>query len=259
VIGILDWGIGGLGCYRALRELDPALRVVYFSDAGFTPYGKVPARALATRVLEVAAELRARGVRELAIACNAASSVLPELGVTGARGVLQTEAGELHVSGIVAHGVALARAARVRKLGVVGGARAIRSNVYGAPLRAAGLEVVQRVAQPLSARVEAGDLASQALRRELAQIVTPLRGVEALLLACTHYPALAPRFVEALPGVRLLDPAPRLARHVLRLARGAASARSPRRDVFLTSGDVRRMRSSALRAFGVALGDIERC
>lgn len=41
-IGICDWGIGGLGVYKELRKRGSNADIVYFSDSGYTPYGKVP-------------------------------------------------------------------------------------------------------------------------------------------------------------------------------------------------------------------------
>ena len=76
--------------------------------------------------------------------------------------------------------------------------------------------VIQRVAQPLSARVEAGDLDSPHVRAEVERIVHPLRRADAVLPRCTHYPALMPLFRAELPGVTLLDPAQSLAAWVSR-------------------------------------------
>lgn len=253
MIGILDWGIGGLGFWQALRRRHPGVPVLYWSDAGETPYGKLPAARLAARVREVAGRMRERGVRRLVIACNAASTVLPPLGVAGDAGVIDTAIGPVEVTGVIAHAVRMAAASGARTLGVIGGRRTIRSGIYRRALAAPGRRVVQRVAQPLSARIEAGDLASAALERELAAILRPLRRVDALLLACTHYPALAPRFSAHLPGARLLDPVDELLRWVTRRWRPAPAA-GP--DLFVTTGDPGAMRRAAAAAFGAHLSRV---
>ncbi|HTA17756.1 MAG TPA: aspartate/glutamate racemase family protein [Polyangia bacterium] len=247
-LGVLDWGVGGLGFVKVLRARHPDARVVYWSDAGETPYGKLAAPALAARVREIAARLARRGVDRLVVACNAASTVLPRLGAPGLCGVVSTAAGPVQITGVIAHATRLALRARPRAIGVIGGRRTIRSGVYRRAL--AGREVRQRIAQPLSARVEAGDLASAALEGELRAILSPLRGIEALLLACTHYPAIAPRIAAHLPGTRLLDPADELARWVG--ARWLDDARKGR-DVFLTTGSPAAMAKAARAAFGVEL------
>jgi glutamate racemase len=253
MLGILDWGIGGMGFFKELRARRPEIPVVYWSDAGEVPYGKLPASVLAARVRWVAGMLARRGARHLVVACNAASTVLPRLGITGVAGTLATDGGPVQVTGVIAHATRLALRTRVRTLGVIGGRRTIRSGIYRRAL--AGRVVVQRVAQPLSARVEAGDLTSAALEHELRTILGPLRGIEALLLACTHYPALAPRLQALLPDTRLLDPAPELVRWIeAHWARG----HRPAADVFLTTGDVAAMRAAAYAAFGVRAAPIRR-
>jgi glutamate racemase len=238
MLGIVDWGIGGVDFFRRLRAHNANVPVVYFSDAGSTPYGRLPRAALLSRLERVVAAVAERGVTHVVVACNAASTVLPSL------------ASPVPVVGVIEHGIRAALATSASRIGVIGGTRTIRSGCYRRALTAGGRTVTQRVAQPLSGRVEAGDLGSRALRREIAQIVAPLRNVDALLLACTHYPALAPRFRDALPGVHLIDPVKELLRSISSkwtLPRGSGET------LVLTTGDARAMRHAAKIAFDVTL------
>jgi glutamate racemase len=240
MLGIVDWGIGGVDFFRRLRARHPKVPIVYFSDTGATPYGKLPRTELLRRLERVIAELRQRGVTQIVVACNAASTVLPSL------------ASALPVRGVVEHGIRAALATPATTIGVIGGLRTIRSGCYRRALEENGRIVRQRIAQPLSARVESGDLASPALRHEIARIVSPLRNVDALVLACTHYLALAARFRETLPGVLLIDPVTELLRSISSkgtLPRGSGET------LFLTSGDARAMRHAAKMAFDVTLPD----
>lgn len=241
---VLDWGVGGFGVVHRLRASSPGLSLSYFSDAGFTPYGKVPAPALALRLEEVLAHFAAEGARHVVVACNAASTVVPALSLP--RGLTVTD--------MISPGVELVRAAQISELGLVGGVRTVRSGVHRARLRAFGVRVRSRVAQPLSALIEAGDLGSDHLRAEVRRIVAPLAHLPALLLACTHYPAIAEVFRAALPGVALLDPAEPAARRALAAvpADGEGALR-----VF-TSGDPEATRRAARLAFGVETGPVTR-
>src|SRR4051812_2605178 len=84
MIGIMDWGIGGLSVYHALRDLGRTADVLYFSDSGTAPYGRLSRRALRARFLEIAQLFRARNVSHVLVACHAASSALepePDSGV----------------------------------------------------------------------------------------------------------------------------------------------------------------------------------
>jgi glutamate racemase len=243
VIGIVDWGIGGIGFLQELRKRRPHADILYFSDTGATPYGRLARAALGARLAAVVAALAARGVTHLAVACNAASTVLPKVGWS------------MPTTGVIEHGSRFALATGARSFGVVGGVRTIRSGAYRRALAGPGRRIRQRVAQPLSALIEAGDVGSPELRGEVRRIVAPLRDVDALVLGCTHYPAIAPLFGELLKGVKLIDPAAAMADWVDQRWPLADGGSPP---AFLTSGDPRAMRLAARRAFGEELGRVER-
>lgn len=244
-LGILDWGIGGVGFYALMQARMPQLPVVYWSDAGAVPYGRQAPGELRARVAAVARWMkREAGVTHLAVACNAASSVLP---VSGA------DLPEL--TGVIDHGVraALARTAPGQTIGIIGGRRTILSGAYRRAL--SGRTVRQRVAQPISARVEAGDLGSADLHRELDAIMAPLRKVDALVLACTHYPALSGAFAARAPGAVVIDPAEAMLDWALDVWPLAAATRTGP-DRVLTTGDVAATTRGARLAFGMDLSPV---
>lgn len=243
MLAIVDWGIGGLGVRRALRALAPSRSVLYVSDAGAPPYGTLAPAALRARLDWIASAVKAEGASLLVVACNAASTVL------GAPLALPSV-------GVIEPALALVAEGGYRSVGVVGGRRTIRSGVYRRRLAARGIAVRQRVAQPLSARIEAGHPSGEDTDALVARIVRPLAGVDALLLACTHYPAARASFARASPGTPLLDPAEAVARAAL-LSLGEQAERREE-DRFATTGDPDAMRTAAARAFGVAIGSIER-
>ena len=254
-LGILDWGIGGFGLYQLIKHDRPQLPITYWSDAGFTPYGKVPPRALAARVRAVAQALAADGVTHLAVACNAASTALPL-----AHDVRWPDdsAEPLQIAGVLEHGArAAAAVSPKRSIGIVGGRRTIRSLSYLRQLP--NHRVRQRVAQPISAFIEAGELNSAALHASLDAIMQPLRNVDALVLACTHYPAIAALWQARAPRAALIDPAA----HMWQWMQGAwpiAAMAKPRLDGdrYYTTGAVPAMKRAARLAFGVALSHVRK-
>lgn len=241
-LGIVDWGIGGIGLVRALDEVAPGLPVLYWSDAGATPYGRMGTDELAARLTTVVTALAERGATEVVLACNAASTVVGRLG-----------AAPIPVEGIIAHGLASVPEDIAGAVGVVGGRRTIAGGHYRRGLARPGRVVLSRVAQPLSAHIEAGRTGSPEFVADLAGIVAPLRGVDALVLACTHYPAASTWFAAALPHTLLIDPAERMAAAIA--ARYPHTQQSPRpaTRVYLTTGDPDAMRRGAARAWGTAL------
>jgi glutamate racemase len=240
-IGMLDWGIGGIGVLRALRARRPDVSVLYWSDTGAVPYGRLSRSALTARVGQVLAALVRQGAQQLIVACNAASTVLPEV----APGV--------PCLGVIEPAIAMVPGNLRGTLAVVGGVRTIRSGLYQRALTRPGLSVIGRVAQPISAHIEAGSSESQACAADLARIMRPLRAVDAVLFACTHYPALAGAFRAHAPGALWLDPADALADAALArfdLASGPSK--------FVTTGEPEALRQGAARAFRVELPRVER-
>ena len=259
-LGILDWGIGGLGLYQLIKRDIPRLPITYWSDAGFTPYGKVPPAALAARIQHIAQRLANDGVTHLAIACNAASTVLPL-----ARYVRFSDdsSSPLEISGVLEHGARAAAAQPSRHvIGIVGGRRTIRSLAYRRLLPRRTIR--QRVAQPISAFIEAGQLRGPSIDAALDAIMQPLATVDVLVLACTHYPAILAEWQQRAPHATIIDPAAHMWQWMQRAWPITAMAQASRhqrnqpatRDLFFTTGSAAAMKKSARQAFGVALADI---
>ena len=240
-LGIVDWGFGGVGLVNALDRLVPGLPVLYWSDAGATPYGRMTADELTDRLMRVVTALAARGATEAVLACNAASTVVAGL-----------ETAPVPVEGIITHGLASVPE-DLASIGVLGGQRTIDAGHYERGLARPGRVVLSRVAQPLSAHIEAGRIGSAQFYADLTDIVAPLREVDALVLACTHYPAASRWFAAALPGTLLIDPAEQLAAAIAYRYPEAAWPARPGRKVFLTTGDPDAMRHNAARAWGTLL------
>lgn len=257
-LGIVDWGIGGMGFYARFKERYPGVAVTYLSDTGVAPYGRQSARELRLRFALLAGRFAAAGVPRLVVACNAMSTVLPAA-ASGAAGL------EL-VTGVVAAGVEAVLESGAANVGVIGGGRTVRSGVYRRPLVAGGVHVTQRVAQPLSALIESGDCGSPECRRQAARILRPLVGVDVLVLGCTHYAALAGMLGELVGGAAIVDPATETLERVVstwfdregacgatsgELDDGQGERRGPVVDVFFTTGDPAGMARAARNAFGV--------
>ena len=234
---MLDWGIGGCSVLAALQALQVDCQVLYASDSGAPPYGTLSSTALAVRVQRVAEVLMEQGAEQVVVACNAASTVCAQI--------------PLPLLSVIDAGVQGVRAQGYARVAVLGGRRTVESQAYVRALPE--VEVSQRVAQPLSALVEAGQLRGPSVRAAVAEVIEGLPKIDALVLACTHYPALASHFEALLPGVPLVDPGVVLAQRLAAgLSPGSVRAR------FFTSGDTQAMQAAALAAFGVQIPTVER-
>lgn len=237
-LGIIDWGIGGISIYKLIKERLGQLPVTYLSDTGVTPYGKMTRPELVARLDSVIRHLKKQGVTHLVIGCNAASTAIPYLKDHG-----------INVEGVIDSAVETIVKLKPKRLGLIGGRRTVLSGVYRKAFAAHGIEVEQRIAQPLSALIESGDVSSAALQNDSNRILAPLRSCSHILLACTHYPAA----IDVLRGyvsseTVFIDPAAGLVRRV-----GRWDLEGSGEDVFLTTGDTRTMRTAAKAAFDVVI------
>ena len=241
MLGIIDWGIGGISIYKLIKERRPDVSVVYFSDTGVTPYGKMSRAELIVRLNAGIGFLKTKGVTHLVIGCNAASTAIPFLDPQG-----------LKIEGVIDAAVEITARLKPRRLGLIGGRRTVLSGVYRNAFASLGIDVEQRIAQPLSGLIESGDVSSDKLRAECRRILMPLRNCSHILLACTHYPAIFDLMKDLVSSQTVLvDPAAEMVKHTARwnLSTG--------KDTFLTSGSADQMRTAAQNAFGVTIRKVE--
>jgi glutamate racemase len=243
MLGILDWGIGGIRIYKLIKQRLGDVPVIYFSDTGATPYGKMSRAELVARLDNVIDFLIAQGATNIVIGCNAASTAIPFLDDHGIR-----------IEGVIETAVEVATKAKPKRFGLIGGRRTVLSGVYRRAFAMRGIRLEQRIAQPLSALIESGDVGSETLKNEAERILAPLKNCSHILLACTHYPAienLLRKFVS--PETIFVDPAESLAVKV-----GKWKLNGNGTDRFLTTGDPGQMKHAAKLAFDVAINNVEK-
>lgn len=250
-LGIIDWGIGGVSIYKLLRAGKVNVPVIYFSDTGVTPYGRMTREQLVSRLNLVIEFLASEGATHIVIGCNAASTAIPFL-----------DSSRLRVAGVIESAVSMTSKLRPRNLALIGGRRTVLSGVYKRAFADRGINVVQRIAQPLSAIIESGDISSAKLREHCRAILGPIKSCSHLLLACTHYPAIVPVLKEfVFPDTVFIDPAGELVSRIkgwhLDEGRHNGTKAGKRDDRFLTSGEPEKMKAAAFRAFGVKIAAIE--
>lgn len=236
-LGLFDSGVGGLTVVRAVIDLLPNEPVLYFGDTARSPYGDRPVEEIRTFAQEIAADLLARDVKMLVVACNAIEVAAIEQ-LTGAARV--------PVIGVIEAGVrAGLRATRNRRIGVIGTRATIDSGAYPRAVdrERANVELFTQACPAFVPHVERGDTTSLELleiaRRYLAPLVSA--GVDTLILGCTHYPLLSGLIQVVMgPDVVLISSAEEVAKDVYAaLVRGGLLREDPGPPghQFLCSGD----------------------
>jgi len=244
-LAILDWGIGGIDFYRHLVQQEPNVPVIYFSDAGFEPYGLVSPADLYARLERVVAFLAGEGATHVVVACNAASTTLRCLGAD----CLDTQL-PLPCLGVIGPAIAAIKRHPGESVVVLGGQRTIDSGLYQRALRAASKQVRAIVAQPLSALVECGIVAGAQVQEAVAALL-PEGETEILVPACTHYTALLPELERQFKPRSVVSPTVETLRHAKMIWDFSESGDASRR--FLTTGDSLSMQQAANLAFATPI------
>ena len=211
-IGILDSGFGGLSVARAVAELLPQENLIYAADCGFAPWGDRTDDFILKRTHELVSHLLKNDVKAIVIACNTATAVCA--------GILRAEL-SMPVIGIEPAVLPGARTTRTGIIGVMATTKTLASAKYRHLKSIAPREVkiLDCPCPGLMDCVEAGTFRAPHTLELLKGFVDPLvtAGADTLVLGCTHYPFLADAIrLTAGPGVRLIDPAPAVARQLKR-------------------------------------------
>ncbi len=196
-IGVFDSGIGGLTVLKELRRSLPQESFLYLGDTARVPYGNRSPQTVIRYARMACGLLHSRGVKALVVACNTVSSVALDL--------IRVEF-DVPVLGVIDPP---ARAAALQapggRVGVLGTRRTIASGAYERAITQADsrCEVVSCVAPLFVPLAEegwlAGDVPEMVARRYLEPLTA--RGVDVLLLGCTHYPLLVPTLTRVLATV----------------------------------------------------------
>jgi glutamate racemase len=236
-IGVFDSGVGGLSVLRAMRELMPEEPVIYFGDQGHVPYGPRPLQQVRNFSEAITRFLLNQDAKLIVVACNTASAAalhylrdsFPDVLFVGMEPAVKPAA-EHTQSGLV---------------GVLATPATFQGALYASVLErfANGVQVLQNPCPGLVGQIEKGELDGDETHAILENALRPMldRGIDTVVLGCTHYPFVIP-LIEQIAGekVRVIDPAPAVAKQAKRLL-AASGMKNPVGESiqvkFYTSGD----------------------
>ena len=256
-IGIFDSGYGGLTVARAVLDQLPHESIAYFGDTARAPYGPRPIAQTRSFALECLDRLVDHGVKVLVIACNTASAAV----LHDAR-----ERYDVPVVEVIRPAVRRAVAAtRNQRIGVISTQGTHQSGAYLDAFAAAPQLDVSSVPCPRFVDfVEAGVTSGPEVIDTARQYLAPLseRGVDTLVLGCTHYPLLTGAISYVMGDeVTLVSSAEETAKDVYRVLADGDALRPadlpPPGHGFTTTGDAEEFRSLASRFLGLELGPVQ--
>lgn len=187
-IGIFDSGLGGLSVVKEFLSLLPNENIVYFGDTGRVPYGTKGSNTIIKYARQDEAFLLSKDVKMVIAACGTVSSVakntLDDLSVPSL-GVVEPSA------------KAAAMLTKNKKVGIIGTAGTVKSESYKKSIYAIDdtIEVYSEACSLFVQIVEQGWIADddEVAFLTAKRYLQPLKdkGVDTLILGCTHFPLIA--------------------------------------------------------------------
>ncbi len=252
-IGVFDSGEGGLSVLREITRLLPGDEYVYYSDNAHCPYGDKSQEYIQGRARAITETLLGKGVDIIVVACNTAtaaaiSMLRAEYSDASSEAVrervLRLTSGKHDHIRFIGMEPAVKPAALGTKTGVIGvlaTAGTLKGSKYLKTKESVddNVKVVEHVGKGFVELVESGKLTGPEAETVVEASLRPLlsEGADVVVLGCTHYPFLLDTMKKiAGPDVRFIDPAPAVARQLLRIMEEEGLADSLIANVAETSG-----------------------
>ena len=235
-IGIFDSGAGGLSVLREIQALMPNEDILYFGDQGHVPYGPRPMKQIQDFSEGITRFLLGQNAKIIVVACNTASAA--------ALKYLRQTIPDVQFVGMEPAVKPAAEKTQTGKVGVLATPATFQGELYASVVErfANGVELFQNTCNGLVQQIETGSLEGVETRRILEDALHPMmeKNIDTVVLGCTHYPFVIP-MIQKIVGekVRVIDPAPAVARQVKRLLEaGGMLNRQGGAVRFVTSGEV---------------------
>jgi glutamate racemase len=248
-IGIFDSGVGGLSVLRHIRELLPGEDLIYVADRGHIPYGNKSDEFITARSTLIVDFLLQQKAKAIVMACNTATAAavhtlraryaIPIIGMEpGVKpAILQSK------SGII---------------GILATEGTLGSGKFKILLErhANGADIFIKPCHGWVEEIEMGRQDSAETTAMVSETLEPLlaKGVDTLVLGCTHYPFLRRSIEQAAgEGIAIIDTGHAVATHLHRRLHQEAllnETSGPGGETFWCSGPIDEMRDLVARLWG---------
>jgi glutamate racemase len=192
-IGLFDSGIGGLTVAKALLTCLPDENIIYFGDTAHMPYGEKSTAAIQAYAIKISHMLLRQGCKLILIACNSASAAAYDL-------VKEYVASKAIVMNVIDPTIQLLKENYQDKhIGLIGTRQTVNSNIYQKKIDDLNLSITlsAHATNLLAAAIEEfgnHPLIDALLAEYLSH--PHLQNIDALVLACTHYPVIKERILK---------------------------------------------------------------
>ena len=212
-IGIFDSGVGGLTVVKNVCKYLPKEDIIYFGDTARVPYGNKSRATVIRFTHEIMTFMMKQKVKMVVVACNTASSF--------SLSILK-KTYPVPVVGVIDAGVERAiRFSSKGKIGVIGTSSTIFSQAYEKRLAKIAPEYgLISKSCPLFVPLVENKLINDDITYRIAKkYLIPLtkKGIDTLILGCTHYPILKNVIKKIMKDVKLIDSSSAVAKKVKKM------------------------------------------
>ncbi|HEY7615475.1 MAG TPA: glutamate racemase [Terriglobales bacterium] len=255
-IGVFDSGFGGLTVLKALLEVVPEARYLYFGDTARLPYGSKSVPTVAKYAVEACQFLQQHGADMLVIACNTATALAFDQ---------ISHSAKVPVVGVVDPGAERASAAsKNRKVVVLGTEATVSSHAYRKALEARGVQAREKACPLLVPLVEEGwidhPVTEQVARIYLNEAFADgFQSADVMVLGCTHYPLLKPLLKRVAPSHVLIVDSAESTAHAVRenLGGNPTATRSSAATQFFVTDSIEKFQRLGTRFLGRSIENVE--
>lgn len=264
MIGVFDSGVGGLTVLKSLLKRLPAHNYIYLGDNARAPYGNKSQRQVYRYTVQAVDFLFKQGCQLVVVACNTASALaLRRL----QQEWLMKNYPDRRVLGVVRPMAEAMADLKFDKIGVIGTIGTIKSKIYQNELKALNpkIMIIGQAAPLLVPLIESGWKDEMETKGILKKYLSPLKkkGVQALVLGCTHYPYLKEEICQEMGrGCKVYDSGEVVAESLKDYLKrheelGIKSVKSPSVR-FCTTGDVAKFKVLGENFLGVRMKKVEK-
>ena len=215
-IGLFDSGIGGTTIWRSLHNLLPNENTLFLGDSKNAPYGQRTKEEIIQLSKKNVEWLLNHNAKAIIVACNTAT--------TNAISELRSSY-DIPIIGIEPAIKPAATNTKTGKVGVLATQRTLNSKKYAeAQTLYPNIEFINQIGFKIVQLIEDGQLYSEELELLLRSYINPMieKGVDYLVLGCTHYPYLLPILNKFLPEhITVIDSGDAVAKHTYKILKEA--------------------------------------
>ncbi|WP_281541043.1 glutamate racemase [Maribacter aestuarii] len=207
-IGVFDSGIGGTSIWKEIQALLPKENSIYLADSKNAPYGEKSSEEILGLSIKNTEYLLNHNCKLIVVACNTAT--------TNAIDYLR-KTYKVPFIGIEPAIKPAALNSRSKSVGVLATKGTLTSSLFHSTSlnHGEGIEIVEQQGKGLVELIESGEVGNEKTRQLLQEYLRPMldKGIDYLVLGCTHYPYLIPLLKELLPeSVKIIDSGEAVAR-----------------------------------------------